>query len=192
MGIPNNSKNTHQRHHSDWCMGVKQSSQPKLDSQATGWTIISKPCACSQTYQTKSGLQLNRDWHGTRTSWPSTTIQSQTQGLPSRRSHPKESNGRQQRSYPREARPKLGRTLQNYIVAKERHIPPQDTRRAKATPSMKHRASNKILPVESDIQHILTLFTFCQFNLIIAKFSGFLVYYLDGLFSLFKFLSFLL
>ena len=154
------------RHRSDWHTGVKQSSQLKLDSQATGWTIMTnggmtKPCACRQTYQTKSGIQLNRDWLGTRTSWPSIIIPSQTQGLPSRRSRPKESNGCQQRSYPREAWPKLGRTLQNYVVAKERHIPPRDTRWAKATPSMKHRASKKILSVESDIRQILSLFTFC-------------------------------
>ena len=60
---------------------------------------------------------------------------------------------------------------------------------AKATPSMEYRAPKKVLPVESNIQQILSFFTFCQFNLIIATFSGFLVYYLNGLFSLFKFLS---
>ena len=60
-------------------------------------------------------------------------------------------------------------------MAKERHIPPRDTRWAKATPSMEHRAPEKVLPVESGIRQILNLFKFCYFNLVIATFTSYLV-----------------
>ena len=46
-------------------------------------------------------------------------------------------------------------------MTKEKHIPPRDTRQAKAPPSMEHQAPKKVLPVESDILQILNLFKFC-------------------------------
>ena len=111
-----------------------------------------KLCAYSWTQWTRSEQHPNKGQHDTRTSWPSTTIQSQTQGLLSQRSCLEEGDRCYKRSHPREARTQLGRTLQNHFVAQERHLSPGDTRRTKVATSMEHRAPKEILPVDEGMQ----------------------------------------
>ena len=73
-------------------------------------------------------------------------------------------DGRCQRPYPWEARPQLGRTLQNHVMVKEMHLPPRNTRRTEVTPSMEHQAPTEVLPVELTARKA-TLFIF-QFTLV--------------------------
>ena len=47
-----------------------------------------------------------------------------------------------------EARPQLGRTLPNHVMAKEGHLPPGDDRRTEAAASMEPRALAEVLPVK--------------------------------------------
>ena len=74
-----------ERRHFDQHTKVRQLSQLKSDSQATGWTIMMKegttrPCVYNLTQWTKLGWQLNKDQHNTRTSWPSiATPESETE-----------------------------------------------------------------------------------------------------------------
>ena len=74
-------------------------------------------------------------------------LSGQIQRLASWRSRFKEGDGHCQRPYPWEAQLQLGSTLQNHVVAEERHLPPRDTWRTKVTPSMERRAPTKVLLV---------------------------------------------
>ena len=57
-------------------------------------------------------------------------------------------NGSCQRSFTRKARPQLGRTLQDHVMAEERHLPPRDARRTEVSAPMERGAPPEILPVE--------------------------------------------
>ena len=93
------------KHQFDQLMKARQSSQQRSDSRATEWVIMTKErtmrlCFYSQIYQTKSGQQVNRDLHDTKTSWLSTiTPESKT------KNHvmAEEGNGRRQRPCLRKA-----------------------------------------------------------------------------------------
>ena len=66
------------RHHFDQHKEARQSSQQKQSSQATRWRTMMrirmmKLYACNLTWWTRSGQQLSKGWHDTRTSWRSTT-----------------------------------------------------------------------------------------------------------------------
>ena len=85
----------------------------------------------------------------------------QTQRLAGWRSHFKEGDGRCQKPYSWEAQTQLGRTLQNHVMAEERHLPPRDTWQTKVALSMERRAPMKVLPVEMiEEQHLLFPFYF--------------------------------
>ena len=78
------------------------------------------------------------------------------------RSCASEGDGYYQRLIARKARPQLGRTLQDHIMAMEGNLPPRDSRRAKATTPMKRGTPTEVLPVV-DLKHNGVLFsTFLQ------------------------------
>jgi len=61
----------------------------------------------------------------------------------------------------------MGRTLQDYVMAEERHLPFKDTRQMETAPSMEHRAPTKVQPVEL----IAWKATFFIFQFILVNFS---------------------
>ena len=63
-------------------------------------------------------------------------------------------NGSCQRSFTRKARPQLGRTLQDHVMAEEGHLPPRDNGRTEGSASMEHRTPSEILLVEMIVDNL--------------------------------------
>ena len=49
-------------------------------------------------------------------------------------------------------------------MAKERHLPPGDAKRTEVAPSMEHRASQEILPVDDSMKSDTPHFQFISFS----------------------------
>ena len=111
-------------------------------------------CVYNSIQWTRSGRQSNKDLHSTKTSckhynsWArhkdfqvGDLVLRKVMGAARDPTHGKLDPNQ-------EARPQLGRTLQNHIMAEERHLLPRDTRRTKVVPSMERQAPTKVLLVE--------------------------------------------
>ena len=83
-------------------------------------------------------------------------------------------NGSCQRSFTRKARPQLGRTLQDHVMAEEGHLPPRDAGRTETSTPIEHGAPSEILSVEvmdGDVPLFPSLFNFTTTSFLFLKTS---------------------
>ena len=100
-----------------------------------------------------------------------------TQRLPGWRSRSQEGHGHCQRPHPREARPQLGRTILDHVMAKEGNLQPGDVRWIEAATFMEYRALTEVLPIMKMTQRTTPPFIYSSPKKILVILLNFIIYF---------------